>query len=92
MKFTIIYLLITYLCVNGESQAPAQSEKNIIQTQNQIDRKPKLIVCYYAQWKHKSIAGNPCTHIIYAFVGVHENGSFSEINQNQRGKFRYCLN
>ena len=66
----------------------AIEEKEIIARQSKSfhsETKPKLIVCYYAHWKHKSIDGNPCTHIIYAFIEVLANGTIKEID-DQKGK------
>ena len=86
MKLVVLSLLISFQIIKGQTQVLEQSKKIAIDNHRQIDGRPKLIVCYYANWKNKTIAGNPCTHIIYAFVAVHNDGSFPDIDQNQKGK------
>ena len=86
MKVVALFLLIFVPIIKSQTQVLEQSQKLAIDNQRQIDRRPKLIVCYYANWKHKNITGNPCTHIIYAFVAVFNNGYIKDIDQNQTSK------
>ena len=86
MNVVILLLLIFFPIIKGKAQVLEQSQKIAIDNQRQIDRRPKLIVCYYAKWKDKNIDGNPCTHIIYAFVDVFNNGYFKDINQKEASK------
>ena len=90
MKVVVLFLLISFLIIKGQAQVLEQSQKFANDNQTQIDGRPKLIVCYYANWKHRNITGNPCTHIIYAFVAVFNNGYIKDIDQKQTSK-RYLL-
>ena len=73
--------------MKGETQALEEINAIVPQSiTNPEHPKQKLIVCYYADWKHKSINGNPCTHIIYAFVPVSNDGTIPIMNEKQRGK------
>lgn len=86
MKSRVLFLLLLNL-VKGEARV--LEEINEIAPQsitNSEHPKNKLIVCYYATWKHNNTNGNPCTHIIYAFVPVSNDGTIPNMNEKQRGK------
>ena len=96
MKLVVLSLLISIQIIKGQAQVLEQSKEIVTDNQRQIDGRPKLIVCYYADWKTQNgkpinIDGNPCTHIIYAFVAVFNNGSFPDINQNQAGEMSIVI-
>ena len=91
MKLVVLSLLISIQIIKGQAQVLEQSKEIVTDNQRQIDGRPKLIVCYYADWKPPNIDGNPCTHIIYAFVAVFNNGSFPDINQKQAGEISIVI-
>ena len=86
MKSRVLFLLLLNL-VKGETQDLEETNKIVYQSiTNPEHPKEKLIVCYYANWKHNNTNGNPCTHIIYAFVPVSNDGTIPNMNEKERGK------
>ena len=86
MNLPGLFVLLTCIIANGKAQDSEEKKIAFPQSKNLHSKtNPKLIVCYYADWKHNPIDGNPCTHIIYAFLPVLNNGTIPEINQGQKG-------
>ena len=92
MKLLQITLIITYVILKAETNSIDESQ--ILFPNSKIsssESRQKLIVCYYPSWAvysisaenqktfiSKNIDPNLCSHLIYAFAKVLENGTVAE--------------